>query len=229
MAKLTKRTIDAISPKESADLFCWDDELPGFGLRIKPSGAKSFILQYRNKNGRSRRLTIGRYGIVTPEQGRQRARRLLADVSHGKDPAAERAADREAITVEQLCREYLSRAEQGLIITRRKQAKKPSTIYTDRGRIETPCCSAFRFAIYQGSDPRRSSRLLTRRDRRENQGGCKNRTTGSGHRSRRECHGHSHHGIPQLCFYLCSRGGLPFEQSGKGYSPPGSHESQSTS
>jgi integrase len=136
LSKLTKRAVDAISPKTSGDLFAWDDELPGFGLRIKPSGAKSFILQYRNKNGRSRRLTIGRYGILTPEQGRQRARRLLADVSHGKDPAAERAADREAMTVEELCREYLDRAARGLIITRRKHAKKASTLYTDRGRIE---------------------------------------------------------------------------------------------
>jgi integrase len=136
MPKLTKRTIDAIAPVHGTDLFAWDDELPGFGLRTKSSGSKAFILQYRNKNGRSRRLTIGRYGVLTAEQGRQRARRLLADVSHGKDPAADRAADRDAMTVEELCREYLGRAEQGLIITRRKQAKKASTIYTDRGRIE---------------------------------------------------------------------------------------------
>jgi integrase len=60
----------------------------------------------------------------------------LAEVSHGKDPAADRAADRDAMTVAELCHEYLERAEQGLIITRRKQAKKASTLYTDRGRVE---------------------------------------------------------------------------------------------
>src|SRR3954471_1737299 len=136
MPKLTKRAIDAIAPVLGTDLFVWDDELPGFGLRAKGSGSKSFILQYRNRTGRSKRLTIGRYGVLTPEQGRQRARRLLADVSHGKDPAADRAADREAMTVEELCREYLDRAARGLIITRRKHAKKASTLYTDRGRIE---------------------------------------------------------------------------------------------
>ncbi len=59
MPKLTKRTIDAMKPKAGGDLFAWDSELPGFGVRLKPSGATSFIIQYRNKNGRSRRFTFG--------------------------------------------------------------------------------------------------------------------------------------------------------------------------
>jgi hypothetical protein len=93
-------------------------------------------MQYRNSNGRSRRLTVGRYGVLTLDQARVEARRLLADVARGFDPVERRASDRNATTMELLCREYLDRAERGLIITRRKQSKKASTLYVDRGRIE---------------------------------------------------------------------------------------------
>ena len=69
--KLTKRTIDEIVTDPARDLYVWDDELGGFGLRIKPSGVRSFILQYRNSRGASRRLTLGRFGVLTPDEARK--------------------------------------------------------------------------------------------------------------------------------------------------------------
>src|SRR5918997_1951716 len=107
MPKITKRLVDATGPA-GRDVFVWDAELPGFGLRVKPSGTKSYLLQYRNAEGRSRRLTLGRHGPVTAERAREKALRLLADVADGIDPAEAGAAARQAPTVAQLAALYLA-------------------------------------------------------------------------------------------------------------------------
>src|SRR5215831_16817583 len=65
VAKLTKRVVEAAEP-QSSDYVIWDDELPGFGLRVFVSGKRSYLIQYRSA-GRSRRYTIGLHGIWTPE------------------------------------------------------------------------------------------------------------------------------------------------------------------
>jgi integrase len=132
--KLTKRAIDALKT-DGLDFVHWDDELRGFGLRIKQSGLKSFLIQFRNVQGHSRRLTVGQYGRMTPEEARREARRLLSDVERGLDPAEQRLQQRNAITVGDLCREYLAAAEAGFVIGRKGLPKKASTLEIDRGRI----------------------------------------------------------------------------------------------
>ena len=132
--KLTKKSIDAIKPIPKERVH-WDNELRGFGLRTKPTGLKSFLIQYRNRQGRSRRLTIGNYGRLTPEEARREARRLLSDVERGFDPVDQRLEGRNVTTVADLSSEYLAKAEAGLIIGRKGLPKKASTLECDRGRI----------------------------------------------------------------------------------------------
>lgn len=68
------------------DVFAWDCELRGFGIRLKPSGAKIFLIQYRNADGRMRRLVLGQYGALTPEIARELARRKCTTAASAITP-----------------------------------------------------------------------------------------------------------------------------------------------
>ncbi|WP_413991179.1 tyrosine-type recombinase/integrase [Labrys okinawensis] len=133
MAKLTKRVVDAAESREK-DYVIWDDELPGFGLRVFASGKRSYVLQYRAL-GRSRRYTIGLHGVWTPESARQEAKVQLGRVAQGDNPAEERQLDHKAITVRELCTLYLNDMNAGLVMGKGGRPKKPHTIITDTGRI----------------------------------------------------------------------------------------------
>jgi Arm DNA-binding domain len=74
MPKITKRLVDELRPDPDRDLFAWDSDLRGFGIRMKPSGAASYIVQY---------LAIGKVGTLTPAEAREQGRRLLADIAMG--------------------------------------------------------------------------------------------------------------------------------------------------
>jgi len=134
--KLTKRSIDDLKPLPSGDLYVWDDDVAGFGLRVKRSGVRSFMVQYRNASGVSRRITLGKFGVLTADEARKLAKAKLAEAAKGDDPAAKRSEDRKAMTVRQLCRAYLDAAGKSLIIGKGGRPKKSSTLYIDRGRIE---------------------------------------------------------------------------------------------
>lgn len=105
MPNLTLRTIDAARVRERP--YClWDDRLKGFGVRVMPSGTKTFLVVYRNATGRQRWHKIARCGVMTPDQARERARILLGRVAEGEDPADGRIAEREASTVGDLLDRY---------------------------------------------------------------------------------------------------------------------------
>jgi len=98
--KLTKRAIDGLKPDASGrDVFVWDDELKGFGVRIKPSGAAAYLIQYKTPQRKTRRLAFGKVTILTPEEARAKARKLLAEVADGADPSSDRHANRSALTI----------------------------------------------------------------------------------------------------------------------------------
>lgn len=134
MVKLTKRVVDA-AVAEPKDYVLWDDELPGFGLRIFPSGKRSYLIQYRS-GGRSRRYTIGIHGVWTPETARREAKTQLGRVAQGEDPAEERAELNKAISMKDLCELYMQDLRDGLILGKGGRPKKKSTIDIDLGRIE---------------------------------------------------------------------------------------------
>ncbi|WP_299863976.1 site-specific integrase [uncultured Roseobacter sp.] len=133
MPKLTKRVVDAAEVREK-DYVIWDDELPGFGLRVFKSGKRSYVLQYRAA-GRSRRYSIGLHGVWTPDTARKEARVQLGKIAQGENPAEERLIQRNAITVEELAAQYIDAMDAGLILGKGGRPKKPDTIYTDIGRI----------------------------------------------------------------------------------------------
>lgn len=138
--KLSKRLVDAAKPRATRYIL-WDAGLAGFGLRVEPSGSKTFIARYRAGGGRSgilRQATLGRYGVITPEEARTRARRILGAAADGKDPVDERKQNqRSGTTVGQVCDWYLEQAQASRLLGRRRRPIKASTLAMDRSRIET--------------------------------------------------------------------------------------------
>ncbi len=141
--KLTKRVVGALKAPEPSkvgvkirETFAWDRELRGFGVQVLPSGLKSFVIQYRNADGRNRRTVIGRYGLMTVEEARRLEHEKLVAVSKGIDPAAGQAAETGSQTVSRLCDWYLREAEAGRILGRRRRPIKASTLAMDRSRVE---------------------------------------------------------------------------------------------
>src|SRR5262249_44120853 len=99
--RITKRLVAGLKTN-GEEYFVWDSKLIGFALRVRSSGAKSFVVKYRAGSGRgapTRRLTLGAVGKLTPDEARILARKALAAVANGVDPAGLKAADRRASTL----------------------------------------------------------------------------------------------------------------------------------
>jgi integrase len=128
--KLTEKRVAALAPDAEGkrDISVFDEAVPGFGVRVKPSGAKSFILWYRTRNGLKRLYTIGPAGAYRVEQAREEARELLVKIKRGADPVQERKEARSGETIADLGKRYLEEHA--------APHKKPSAISSDTRLIE---------------------------------------------------------------------------------------------
>ena len=141
MARLTKRKIDSSRTVSGKEIRLWDDDPRGLGIRIKPSGAKTFFVQYRSPvTDKKVRHTIGQYGRLTLDEARIEAAKVLGAVARDHDPAREKRLARNqarinAKTMTEFCALYLRDAKAGLV-TYRGRPKKASTLSVDEGRIK---------------------------------------------------------------------------------------------
>ena len=100
---ISKRTVDGLSVEGKETVF-WDRDLPGFGVRVYPSGSKIYVVQSRGPSG-IRRLSLGRHGETTAEEARKKAAAAVARIKQGEDPAARPPA--RALTVADLAERYM--------------------------------------------------------------------------------------------------------------------------
>jgi len=146
--KLTKTSVDKL-PAKDTDVVYWDELLPGFGVRIKASGAKSYVIQYRSREtGRSRRKTLGQHGpLMSLNQARELAKGHLSDVVRGLDPVASAQAARNSPDVKELVAEYLSKHA--------IPKKRPKSIKNDISMLDrfvTPKLGKFKVAEVRYQD-----------------------------------------------------------------------------
>ena len=122
---LIKRTVDAAHPAEKR-YYIWDKDLKGFGLRIEPSGIKTFVTKYRvgggGRNAPHRIQTVGRLGALTPEEARRKAKAILGSVAAGSDPQGDLAARRREMTMAALIDFY---EKHGCVVQRGKRIGEP--------------------------------------------------------------------------------------------------------
>ena len=108
MAKLTTKFVNNIKTTTEINIY-WDETLKGFGLCVRPSGKKTFLLKYRIGRGRGaavRKQTIGITSVITTERARLKAKEYLLMASQGKDPFEQ---SNHTTSIKEFCDLYIKR------------------------------------------------------------------------------------------------------------------------
>ena len=105
---LTTRFVEAL-PVSGREIVVWDRELPGFGVRVHPSGSKVYMVHKRS-GGKSRRVTIGRHGVWSLDAARREAGGIIASMKNGETPARPGAENCSASgpTIAELAEQYMT-------------------------------------------------------------------------------------------------------------------------
>jgi integrase len=122
--RLTPAFIASAKAEPDADRTIYWDDLPGFGLMVTDSGAKSFVVQYRNHKRQSRRMTIS--ADLKLGEARKQARGILGEVAKGHDPLAERRQQQAAAedTLQSVCENYFRRNKLRTMGERQRQLRR---------------------------------------------------------------------------------------------------------
>jgi integrase len=126
--KLTKRFVESVNPHKENELLLWDSELKGFGIRVFPTGRRTYFVQYRNQFGNTRRKKIGVHGSITAEQAREEAKIILGDVAKGEDPSQNYQRTKTKKTIAELAIEYIE--------VYAKSNKKSKSLFEDKRMLD---------------------------------------------------------------------------------------------
>jgi len=125
--RITERSIKALTyeGKNGSRDIRWDADVPGFGVRVYPSGGKAFVLTYRNASNRKKLMTLGKTEELKLKAARDLARNCLSDVRHGVDPLGDRQALRKETSFKDLAAQYVEY----------EQARGKRSLKDDRQRL----------------------------------------------------------------------------------------------
>lgn len=127
--KLTKARIDSVAPS-AKDVFLWDEQVPGYCLKVTPTGRKIFLLVYRmgGRGSPVKRFKVGDYGTLTPDQARKEALRLKGLIASGADPAEAKLKEKAALPFKEFATRYLDEHA--------RVHKKPRSVKEDERNLD---------------------------------------------------------------------------------------------